>query len=136
MSDITHTGFVVWFDQKKGYGFVKILDSNSDFNGKDIFVHYSCIHVEESSYKKLFPGEYVSVDVKHQPDVEGKEYLCLNLTGVNGGKLLIESDRYNYKVFNKLNRDSGNPPHQGRVEKEGSDVPDEHEGGNADDTAP
>ena len=33
--------------------------------------------------------------------VKGKEYTCLNLTGVNGGKLLIENEKHNYKVFNK-----------------------------------
>ena len=104
MSDKTHIGSVIWFDQKKGFGFVKINDPNSDFNDKDIFVHFSCIHTELNSYKRLYPGEYVSMDVKHQPDVKGKEYICLNLTGVNGGKLLVENEKYNYKVFNKVER--------------------------------
>jgi hypothetical protein len=44
------------------------------------------------------------MDIKHQPDVKGKEYLCLNLTGVNGGPLLVENEKYNYKVFNKVQR--------------------------------
>ena len=103
-SDKTHIGSVIWFDQKKGFGFVKINDPNSDYNDKDIFVHYSCIHTEQNSYKRLYPGEYVSMDVKHQPNVKGKEYICLNLTGVNGGKLLVENEKYNYKVFNKVER--------------------------------
>ena len=103
-SDKTHVGSVIWFDQKKGFGFVKINDPDSDFNDKDIFVHYSCIHTEQNSYKRLYPGEYVSMDVKHQPNVKGKEYICLNLTGVNGGKLLVENEKYNYKVFNKVER--------------------------------
>ena len=103
-SDKTHVGSVIWFDQKKGFGFVKINDPNSDYNDKDIFVHYSCIHTEQNSYKRLYPGEYVSMDVKHQPNVKGKEYICLNLTGVNGGKLLVENEKYNYKVFNKVER--------------------------------
>ena len=100
-SDKTHIGSVIWFDQKKGFGFVKINDPNSDYNNKDIFVHYSCIYTEQNNYKRLYPGEYVSMDVKHQPEVKGKEYTCLNLTGVNGGKLLIENEKHNYKVFNK-----------------------------------
>ena len=103
-SDKTHVGSVIWFDQKKGFGFVKINDPDSDYNDKDIFVHYSCIHTEQNSYKRLYPGEYVSMDVKHQPNVKGKEYICLNLTGVNGGKLLVENEKYNYKVFNKVER--------------------------------
>ena len=99
----THTGFVLWFDQRKGYGFVKINDPNSDYNNKDIFVHYSCIHTT-TNYKKLFPGEYVSMDVKHQPEVKDKEFICLNLTGVNGGKLLIENEEYNFKIYSKNSR--------------------------------
>ena len=99
----THTGFVLWFDQRKGYGFVKINDPNSDYNNKDIFVHYSCIHTS-TNYKKLYPGEYVSMDVKHQPEVKDKEFICLNLTGVNGGKLLIENEEYNFKIYSKNSR--------------------------------
>ena len=103
-SDRTHIGQVLWFDQKKGFGFVKVNHPESDFHDKDIFVHFSCIHTEKTNYKRLFPGEYVSMDIKHQPEVKDKEYICLNLTGVNGGPLLIESENYNYKVYNKVNR--------------------------------
>ena len=103
-SDRTHIGQVLWFDQKKGFGFVKVNHPDSDFHDKDIFVHFSCIHTESTNYKRLFPGEYVSMDIKHQPDVKGKEYLCMNLTGVNGGPLLVENEKYNYKVFNKVPR--------------------------------
>lgn len=104
MSDRTHIGHVLWFDQKKGFGFVKVNQPGSDFNDKDIFVHYSCIHTSSDSYKRLFPGEYVSMDIKHQPDVKDKEFICLNLTGVNGGPLLVENEQYNYKVYNKVQR--------------------------------
>ena len=103
-SDRTHIGQVLWFDQKKGFGFVKVNHPESDYHDKDIFVHFSCINTESTNYKRLFPGEYVSMDIKHQPDVKGKEYLCLNLTGVNGGPLLVENEKYNYKVFNKVQR--------------------------------
>ena len=123
-SDKTHVGSVIWFDQKKGFGFVKINDPDSDFNDKDIFVHYSCIHTEQNSYKRLYPGEYVSMDVKHQPNVKGKEYICLNLTGVNGGKLLVENEKYNYKVFNKVER---NVNTSGRVVDADADAEDVNE---------
>ena len=123
-SDKTHVGSVIWFDQKKGFGFVKINDPDSDFNDKDIFVHYSCIHTEQSSYKRLYPGEYVSMDVKHQPNVKGKEYICINLTGVNGGKLLVENEKYNYKVFNKVER---NVNTSGRVVDANADAEDVNE---------
>ena len=103
-SDRTHIGHVLWFDQKKGFGFVRVNQPESDFHNKDIFVHYSSIHTTNTNYRKLFPGEYVSMDIKHQPEVEGKEYICLNLTGVNGGPLLVDNEKYNFKVYNKPNR--------------------------------
>jgi len=121
MSDRTHIGHVLWFDQKKGFGFVKVNHPDSDFNDKDIFVHYSCIHTTADSYKRLFPGEYVSMDIKHQPDVKGKEYICLNLTGVNGGPLLVENEQYNYKVYNKVQRKKEEPPEE--VEKDPENPP-------------
>ena len=105
--DRTHIGHVLWFDQRKGFGFVKIIDPISEFNDKDIFVHYICIHTT-TNYKKLFPGEYVSMDVKHQPEVKDKEFICLNLTGVNGGKLLIENEEYNYKIYSKKTQNNKN----------------------------
>ena len=55
MSDRTHIGHVLWFDQKKGFGFVKVNHPGSDFNDKDIFVHYRRIHTSsDDSYKDYF----------------------------------------------------------------------------------
>ncbi len=122
-SDKTHIGHVLWFDQKKGFGFVKVNHPGSDFHDKDIFVHYSSIHTTNTNYKKLFPGEYVSMDVKHQPEVEGKEYTCLNLTGVNGGPLLVENEKYNFKVYNKPNNRSLNNEETQDEHAEVSDTP-------------
>jgi cold shock protein len=42
------TGTVKWFDQKKGFGFI----INAD--GKDVFVHYSCI--EGDGFRALKDG--------------------------------------------------------------------------------
>ena len=123
-SDKTHIGYVIWFDQKKGFGFVKVNDPNSKYHDIDIFVHYSNVHTNENSYKRLYPGEYVSMDIKHQPEVKGKEYICLNLTGVNGGKLLVENEKYNYKVFNKVER---NVNTSGRVVDADADAEDVNE---------
>ena len=30
-------GNVLWFDQKKGYGFVKVTTPDSELNGKEVF---------------------------------------------------------------------------------------------------
>ena len=126
-SDRTHIGHVLWFDQKKGFGFVRVNQPESDFHNKDIFVHYSSIHTSNTNYRKLFPGEYVSMDIKHQPEVEGKEYICLNLTGVNGGPLLVENEKYNFKVYNKPNRLTipPEPTDDAPVETDTSDTPSE-----------
>ena len=48
-------GTVLWFDQKKGFGFIKIISPNSEFLNREIFIHYSNI-VSRNSFK-LFPGQ-------------------------------------------------------------------------------
>jgi cold shock protein len=48
------TGTVKWFDSKKGFGF--ILNSE----GKDVFVHFSCI--EGDGFRALKDGEAVEYE--------------------------------------------------------------------------
>ncbi len=49
-------GIVKWFNDKKGYGFIKEED------GRDIFVHFSSITMP--GFKTLAEGEEVSFDVE------------------------------------------------------------------------
>lgn len=49
------TGFVKWFNNEKGFGFIDYKPN------KDIFVHYSAIKME--GYKTLKEGDYVTFDV-------------------------------------------------------------------------
>ena len=51
----SHTGRVIRFFNRKGYGFVRDLNDNTDY-----FVHNSEILVKDGIYRKLYPGEYVS----------------------------------------------------------------------------
>ena len=44
-------GFVKWFNNEKGYGFIEYTDK------EDIFVHYSAINSE--GYRSLTEGQYV-----------------------------------------------------------------------------
>ena len=49
-------GTVKWFNDKKGYGFIKHEE------GRDIFVHYSAIN--QSGFKTLAEGENVSFEIE------------------------------------------------------------------------
>ena len=67
-------GKVIWFDKNKGYGFLRVISETNNLD-KEVFIHYSNI-LSELPYKKLFPGECVSLTIIHNPDTEGKEYSC------------------------------------------------------------
>ena len=45
-------GFIKWFNNEKGFGFIEYEQ------GKDVFVHYSAISME--GYKTLNEGDYVT----------------------------------------------------------------------------
>ena len=49
-------GQVKWFNNKIGYGFIKIIGESEQ---KDIFVHHQNIKPLESNYRTLKTGEYV-----------------------------------------------------------------------------
>lgn len=53
-------GYVAWFNNAKGYGFL-----TRDDGGKDIFAHYSAIQTD--GYKSLQEGDAVSFDVADGP---------------------------------------------------------------------
>jgi cold shock protein len=97
-------GNVLWFDQKKGFGFLKIITPDSEFLGKEVFVHYSNI-ISNNSFKKLYPGENVSLDVEKNTEEmgEGKEFICKNVSGLLGSNLLVDNENYIIKVMKKRN---------------------------------
>lgn len=49
-------GTVVWFDSKKGYGFI-----SPSLGGKDIFVHFS--DLQQLGFKELKTGEIVKYEI-------------------------------------------------------------------------
>lgn len=51
------TGHVKWFNNAKGYGFVR-----PDNGGEDLFVHYSYINMD--GYKTLKAGQPVNFEIK------------------------------------------------------------------------
>ena len=52
-------GKVLWFDAKKGFGFIRTHDS------QDIFVHFSKIESPPGEYRVLEEGETVEFEVFH-----------------------------------------------------------------------
>jgi len=113
MSEETNNiGKVLWFDQKKGWGFIRVINPQSEFVGKEVFVHFSSVQ-SENSFKKLYPGEIVSLDVNKNNEEElkktGKEYVTSNVRGLYGSELFVDSKEYRYKVIkNRFNNENDN----------------------------
>ncbi len=95
-------GNVIWFDQKKGFGFIKIITPESEYLEKEVFVHYSSVN-SENRFKKLYPGENVSLNVikNTSENTNGKEYICDNVTGLYGSPLLVDLPNFIIKVIRK-----------------------------------
>lgn len=66
------TGTVVWFNDRKGYGFIE-----SDEDKQQIFVHYSGIN--KNGFKSLTEGSKVTFDT----DTNNKGIKAVNVTVVN-----------------------------------------------------
>jgi|TARA_B110000046_G_scaffold145329_1_gene152476 cold shock CspA family protein len=113
-----------WFN-RKGYGFINVMNSDSEHVGNDIFVHLSGINVKNDGYKCLYPGEYVSFDLDTNKD--GKP-VCVNVTGVMGGSLLVEHPEFRFKYFqkNRSNEDANRENTDSRTNDDSS-VPDDME---------
>jgi len=71
-------GFVKWFDNRKGYGFIT---SNEE---EDVFVHFSNIQME--GFKKLDMGDQVEFELQESKDGKGPE--ALNV------KVVLKDRRY------------------------------------------
>lgn len=85
-------GIVKWFNDNVGYGFITV--NSGEHKTKDIFVHFSAIHLLNSQnkhqYRYLVQGEYVDFDLVSSQN-EQHEYQAVNVTGVNGGPLMYET---------------------------------------------
>ena len=95
-------GQVLFFDHKKGWGFIKIIKSSNEYEGKDIFTHFSSINCV-NEFKKIHPGEYVSLDVEENPGEkdDSKKLQSKNVTGLFGNQLLIDNKDHIYRVIKK-----------------------------------
>ncbi len=88
------TGMVKWFNNKAGFGFITVCGDNQ-YNGKDIFVHYSNIREEnpqQKQYKFLVLGEYVECLIVKSEN-EKHEYHATDITGIFEGAIMCETRR-------------------------------------------
>jgi cold shock CspA family protein len=74
-------GKVLWFNSKKGYGFVRIISAGEHFD-ENVFVHYSELIVQKSEYKYLITGEYVSLDLVESNN-EKYKYQASQVSGID-----------------------------------------------------
>lgn len=94
-------GCVKWFNNKSGYGFVTIIDSNDKkLVGRDIFAHHSSIKSTGDLYKYLVQGEYVEF-VLQLMDNKEHEYQASNITGIKSGDLMCET-RFKNKDLSRV----------------------------------
>tara|TARA_Y100000768_G_C23756218_1_gene576369 strand:+ start:31 stop:408 length:378 start_codon:yes stop_codon:yes gene_type:complete len=115
-------GKVNWFERKKGYGFVNIIDPESELYSQDVFVHFTSINCE-NSFKTLYPGEIVSLEVQEDNDTD-KKYKTSNITGLFGTKLMVDNEKYMIKVLKRRDNNEDN-----KAPLEGADDGDADDGG-------
>jgi cold shock CspA family protein len=88
--DLICLGRVKWFDNKKGYGIIQVLDGARQ--GADVFAHHASIVTSEEQYRYLVSGEYVSCGVVDSIN-KTIQYAAANIKGVLGGPLMCETIR-------------------------------------------
>jgi cold shock CspA family protein len=86
-------GQVKWFNNKAGYGFITVSDG--EYAGKDIFTHYSTIHVTNSQYKYLVQGEYVEFHIV-KSTTDQHEFQATEVSGIKNGPLMCETRRLHH----------------------------------------
>lgn len=90
-----YQGRVKWFNNKAGYGFITVIDSNDNTIPDDVFAHHSAICVNEEQYKYLVQGEYVQFTLSTMKNSDTHKYQAGSIKGMKGGKLLCETRNEN-----------------------------------------
>ena len=75
------TGTVKWFNDQKGYGFIK-----QEGIAEDIFVHHTAIKME--GFRTLTPGEAVDFEIKK----DEKGLKAVNVTRSVNGNVAVPSE--------------------------------------------
>ena len=88
-------GRVKWFNNKAGYGFLKVVE-NDGKETDDVFVHHSSIKVAKEQFKYLVQGEYIDFTIGSIESGEHK-FQATEVSGVNGCKLMCETRNEAFK---------------------------------------
>ena len=83
-------GRVKWFNNKAGYGFITVTSGPK--TDSDIFVHHKAVNVSVEQYRYLVQGEYIEFSLEQLKD-SAHEFQAVNVSGINGGKLMCETRR-------------------------------------------
>lgn len=83
-------GEVLWFDTKRGFGFIRDADQ-----GDDVFVHYSKIDAEPGEFRSLDSGDIVEYE-RFISERDGKEKVQADCV-----KVIIGSGRRVFKASNR-----------------------------------
>jgi CspA family cold shock protein len=105
------TGKVKWFNNTAGFGFITACDGL--YSGKDIFVHYSAILVENTQYKYLIQGEYVDFDLVCV-ESDKYEFQAVKVSGVKGGLIMCETRRQNMESNDRTQESRYEQPRKSR----------------------
>lgn len=102
----TLIGRCKWFNNKAGYGFLTVVQTDDDtLLGKDIFAHHSAIVVSSEQYKYLVQGEYVSFEIEDMESHKDTDHSvqASDITGVGRGPLMCET-RHEMRKLQEQNR--------------------------------
>lgn len=95
-------GRVKWFNGKKGFGFISVLEG--EHTGNDVFVYHEHITVGKEQYRYLVEGEYVTLNIEQKPGDE-HEFSASNVRGICNGPLMCET-RLQHREENLKHKDT------------------------------
>lgn len=109
------TGFVKWFDDKRGIGFITIIAG--EHRNTDVFVHQTNVRPHLSNYRTLTAGEYVDFvygEADNSNDTNrDHNHQALYVTGIMGGALMCDNNSHRRNPLARRNYQGGSHNHDG-----------------------